>query len=1375
MKTIRFLALGLLLASHGSLHAATPPAGKTQQLTTPDQVPEGLAKSDWASIRAAYEAGQHAFQPIEGGWQARNPGQQWTTKFDRRGFLAQPRDADWQWGLELKSYGFEETQTAIGGTPAVKAEGQRLSYQWDATVQEWWVNDKRGLEHGFTVAKRPSLPASSSQSLSFTLAVRGTLTPKVSPDALGVMFQDAGGATVLNYTGLKVWDADGKILVSHFEPAGQNAVRLLVDDRAARYPITIDPIAQQAYVKPATNLGSAVEQDQFGHSVAVSGDTVVVGAPFEDSSTTGINSTPNESASAAGAAYVFVRSGATWSQQAYLKPAAVGTTQAGDEFGDSVAVSGDTVVVGARYEGSSTMGVNSTPDEAAPKAGAAYVFVRSGTTWSQQAYLKASQVTAQDFFGNSVAVSGDTVVVGAHREDSSTTGINSTPDEGADNAGAAYVFVRNGSMWSEQAYLKPAAFGSTQVNDFFGSSVAVDGDTVVVGALIEDSSTTGINSTPDEGASGAGAAYVFVRSGSLWSQQAYLKPAVVGTTQLGDGFGGSVAVSGDTVVVGAVGEDSTNPGINSPPSEDAIYYGDSAGAAYVFVRSGSTWSEQAFLTPAVIGTTQAGDYFGLSVAVSGDTVFVGALYEDSSTMGINSTPNEGAYAAGAAYAFVRSGATWSQQAYVKPLGTSHGGDSFGISVAVSGDTVVVGANRDASSTTGIDSTPNDLAGTAGAAYVFVRSGSMWSQQAYLKPAAIGTTQAGDNFGWSVAVSGDTVVVGAYGEDSSTTGINSTPDEAASFAGAAYVFVRNGTTWSEQAYIKPAAVGTLQAGDQFGYSVAVAGDTMVVGANREGSSTTGINSTPNESAGFAGAAYVFVRSGTTWSQQAYLKASQVTASDNFGSSVAVSSDTVVVGAIGEDSSTTGINSTPDEGASFAGAAYVFVRSGSAWSQQAYLKPADVGTTQVNDFFGFSVAVSDNTVVVGARNEDSSTTGINSTPDEGAADAGAAYVFVRSGSIWSQQAYLKPAAVGTSQAGDNFGYSVAMSGDTVVVGARYEGSSTTGINSTPDEVASLAGAAYVFVRNVTTWSEQAYLKASQVTASDQFGSSVAVSGGTAVVGAPFEDSSSTGINSTPNEGALSAGAASIFTGLGPLTPDIAVTQAAALADAGSIDFGPVTLGSSAPLTFTITNSGDASLTSLAVTKSGTYATDFIVSGLSGTSIPVGAGTVIFTVTFTPTGTVSATHAAALHIASNDPDAENPFDINLSGTVISSNTDGDGDGLNDLAEFQLSALGFDWQVGQTALVNTYYSSANAAGLYTPAQVQALNVGTPLIQRHPTTGVFTLTLGVEKSTTLLPGSFLPFPMTGVGTSTVINGQGKLEFQFTVPDNAAFFQLKAQ
>jgi hypothetical protein len=711
---LKLPALALL-----ALSTARPAAvsASTYEGGLPRVTPKNLSGFAWSSIRAEYQRHRQAAFPEDGGHRARNYGQRWVTRFDGRGFDVTPDSGGWRWGLELRSYGFPDQQHGVKHAHA-NADVEKLYYQWDSLITEWFVNGSRGLEHGFTVAARPGKSASA---LTLHFAVRGTLTPRISADGRWVSFLDHHGAPALNYAGLKVTDAQGRELTARFtrEPEG---LRLEVEEHSARYPITIDPIAQQAFLKPAA-VGTTQAGDWFGYSVAVSGDTVVVGAPQEDSSSLGINSTPNEAAGASGAAYVFIRSGSVWSQQAYLKPAAVGPGgQTGDHFGWSVAVSADTVVVGAPEEDSATTGINSTPNEGATDSGAAYVFIRSGSVWSQQAYMKPAAVAATgagagDEFGWSVAISGDTVAVGAYDEASSSLGINSGPNLGAPGAGAAYVFARSGGGWSQQAYLKPAAVGTTQANDHFGAAIAVSGDTVVVGAFDEDSSSLGINSTPNEVAGGAGAAYVYFRSAGVWSQQAYLKPAAVGP----------------------------------------------------------------------VG--QAGHFFGASVAVSGDTVVVGANHESSSTLGINTTPNDSASSSGAVYVFTRSAGVWSQQAYVKPsaVGTTQVGDDFGISVALSGDTLVVGADGEDSSTTGINTTPNESAALAGAAYVFTRSAGVWSQQAYLKPAAVGSSQAGDKFGWSVAVDGDTAVVGAYLEDSSSLGVNSSANEGAVDSGAAYVF------------------------------------------------------------------------------------------------------------------------------------------------------------------------------------------------------------------------------------------------------------------------------------------------------------------------------------------------------------------------------------------------------------------------------------------------------------------------------------------------------------------------------------------------------------------------------------------------------------
>jgi hypothetical protein len=1075
-------------------------------------VPEGLSASDWSSIRAAYEAGRHQVRAVDGGHQARSPGQQWLARFDGRGVVVRPDAGEWSWGLELVAFGFAGDERAVAVPRSAQADGQRLTYRFDDALDEWYVNGTGGLEHGYTLHARPA----GDGTLTFLVRVRGDLAPVVQNSGRDVVFQQ-GGETRLAYTGLHVFDADGRTLPARFsvQPHG---LLLSIDERGARYPVTVDPIAQHAYLK-ASNSGAS---DAFGHSAAVSGNTVVIGAPYEDSNAMGVNGNQaDNTASNSGAAYVFVRSGSAWSQQAYLKASNTGVN---DSFGDSVSVSEDTVVVGAHNEDSNATGVNGNQvDNNATNSGAAYVFVRSGSAWSQQAYLKASNAEGPDLFGDSVAVSGNTIVVGADNEASNATGVNGNgANNSATSSGAAYVFVRSGTTWSQQAYLKasnPGAF------DYFGYSVAVSGDTVVVGAAYEDSNATGINGNPlDNSLLGAGAAYVFVRNGSSWSQQAYLKAS---NPDAFDAFGRSVAVSGDTVVVNAYLEDSSASGVNGNQADNSAH---DSGAAYVFVRNGTSWTQQAYLKAS---NTDATDYFGWSVAVSGDTVVVGAVAEDSSARGASVHSDQldnSAFGAGAAYVFVRSGTTWTQLAYLK-ASNSDASDQFGQSVAVSGDTVVVGASQEDSSAfaagPGVTGSQFDNnTPLSGSAYIFdLRSGSFGSlpavaQQVYVKAS---NTDADDEFGRSVAVSGDTVVVGAPFEASDANGVNGDQtDNSTTRAGAAYVFVRNGSSWSQQAYLKASNSNSY---DYFGCSVSVSGDFVVVGAYGEDSNTIGVDGNQfDNSMTRAGAAYVFARYGSTWSQQAYLKASNTNAIDLFGWSVAVSGATIVVGAPLEDSSASSVNGNHlDNSATDAGAAYVFVRNGSSWSQQAYLKASN---SDPLDYFGYSVAMSGDTIVAGAYGEHSNSTGVDGNPfNNSAAAAGAAYVFVRHGVAWSQQAYLKAS---NTDVGDYFGYSVAVSGNTVVVGAHEEDGSATGVDGNAfDNSSAAAGAAYVFVRNGASWSQQAYLKASNTDVGDAFGYSVSVSGDTAVVSAYLEDSSATGVTGNQaDNNAADSGAAYVF---------------------------------------------------------------------------------------------------------------------------------------------------------------------------------------------------------------------------------------------------------
>ena len=470
----------------------------------------------------------------------------------------------------------------------------------------------------------------------------------------------------------------------------------------------------------ASNVG---EGDRFGFSLALSsdGNTLAVGAINEDSAATGIDGNQaDNSAAEAGAVYVFTRSGSQWSQQTYVKTS---NASAGDEFGFSLALSSDsnTLAVGAPLEDSGATGINGhQADNSAAEAGAVYVFTRSGGTWSQQAYVKASNTGGGDRFGSSVALSsdGNTLAVGARNEASATTGVNrDQTDNAAAGAGAVYLFTRSGGTWSQQSYIKPS---NTGASDGFAVSLALsgDGNMLVVGAPFEDSAATGVNGNQtDNSAERAGAVYVFQRSGGTWSQQAYVKAS---NTEANDEFGVHVALSGDgsTLAVGAAGEFSAARGINGNQTDNSAA---GAGAAYVFTRGGGTWSQQAYVKAS---NARGFDEFGISVALSrdGNTLTVGAFGEQGAGVGVNGSQTYSADFpdAGAAYIFTRSGGTWSQQAYVKASNTGPF-DEFGVRVALSADgkTLAVGADLESSAASGINGDQGDnSAAEAGAAYVY---------------------------------------------------------------------------------------------------------------------------------------------------------------------------------------------------------------------------------------------------------------------------------------------------------------------------------------------------------------------------------------------------------------------------------------------------------------------------------------------------------------------------------------------------------------------------------------------------------------------------------------------------------------------------------
>ena len=347
-------------------------------------------------------------------------------------------------------------------------------------------------------------------------------------------------------------------------------------------------------------------------------------------------------------------------------------------------------------------------------------------------------------------------------------------------------------------------------------------------------------------------------------------------------FGDSLAIDGETAVIGAVYND---------------HAGGLSGSAYVFTRSGSTWTQQAILTAS---DAAAGDQFGVSVAVSGDTIVVGANKDD-----------EGGSSSGSAYVFTRSGAAWTQQAKLT-ADDAIMGDQFGRYLDVKGDTAIVGGGR--------------------SVYVFSRSGPTWSQTQTL--AADDET----SFGRSVSLSGDTAVIGTLAGG-----------PAGASSGSAFVFTRSGGTWSQQAKL---TADDSSEGDWFGFAVSLDGDTAVIGAHNDASQ--------------AGSAYVFTRSGSTWTQEAKIVADDVARRDQFGLAVSVAGDVVAVGSPGDD-----------DGGAVSGSVYLFTRSGNVWSQQAKLAAADAAE---GNGLGAALAFDGATLVAGAPFD-----------DDGQDDSGAAYIF------------------------------------------------------------------------------------------------------------------------------------------------------------------------------------------------------------------------------------------------------------------------------------------------------------------------------------------------------------------------------------------------
>ena len=747
----------------------------------------------------------------------------------------------------------------------------------------------------------------------------------------------------------------------------------------------------------------------FGHSIAVDGDTCVVGAI-----------TDTDAGNYAGAVYVFIKVDGEWYQQQKL----IGSdTIASDRFGNAVAVFGDTLIATTVEKSSST--------------GAAYVFTRRAGVWTQQQKLVASDAAANAYFGSDVSIFEYSIVIG-----SAYAAVSGRV------TGAAYVFTVSGGVWTEQQKL---SIVSGDLGMEFGTTVRIEQDTIAVGAPEEDLLSSG------------GAVFIFTRSVGVWTYRTYIGSAVSNNK-----LGSSIDMSGNTLAIAGQNDWSSYIYTGSGDSwslEQTITVGgvqlgfkcaidgdtllmvsDDYSVACIYTRVAATWSQEGYIYDVNIGVDHNISY--LAVALDGTTAYIGMP--------------EGAYPIGCVLISQRSDSIW--QTAWKLNTTTNDYAYLGFSVSLYGDISLTGAPG-----TTVDVNPEylrleDLSAPSSAqnhysvvipggiaTLIIATSGPNGDADLYVKFGAPPTTSVFDYRSWdegsneSIPISTPAagtwyIMIVAYEAYTGLT-LTAVDGETCLTAGAAYFFNRVSDTCTLEQKVTASDVG---AGNYFGSAVSLYGDTAIIGARLQ---TYG---------GGQGSAYIFIDAGSAWTEQQKLTDSAGSNGDYFGYAVAVYGDTVVVGA---------------PGTSGGGAVLVFTRSGGTWSLQQKFSGSN---TVAGSFFGGAVALHEDTLTVGSATQ-------------GVGNPGSAYVFTRSGSVWTEQHELIPSDLA---AGDNFGTSVSVNENYVVVGSPY----------THQLLLTDSGSAYLFNHAGV---EVQKLLASDPAANDFFGYSVAIdTGNLVVVGAYYK---------------------------------------------------------------------------------------------------------------------------------------------------------------------------------------------------------------------------------------------------------------------------------
>jgi hypothetical protein len=607
IASIASLMFGLVACQRASsknrLNSRTDPSSLQELLPNVQKgtmLPVGL-QTAWRFVQQKSEDPLFAFHPLPKQGQApenqilpvvyrgNNLLRGLSGEFSGTGVRLFPHGRQEQAILALKRYGCGENLQPMKYM-SLLVFGNKVEYQLAGKrgqpIQEWYINGPSGLEQGFTLTQSP---CSNGETVVLELELTGNLFISSESNQSGIELIHADGSHALFYDQLKAVDAFGKELNSSIHIRSKTNFQIHVNSKGAQWPLVIDPLLwqEQIRLKGSGNTGFG----SFGRALSISQDSILVGAEDE------------------GAAYVFVRSGNQWLEQAkFLSGSPVPI-----QFGISVAINQDTALVsGIEFENSK-----------------AHIFVRNGSSWQFQSYLVPDSNTPHDYFSNSAAIWGDTAAISANRFGSQSTSV--------------YVFVQKGGQWFRQAVVPTFHPG-----DMFGAQVVLQGDTLAIGA-------------PGAVGNQGGKVYVYVRTDGKWQLQATLKAP---NEEHYDRFGEALSLDGSSLVVGAVGT------------------GDYVGAAYIFERSGNSWMQQAHLLPDFpnkIPETSA--YFGVEVAISKQRVLVG-----SRDCHVDSTFYDGCVSV-----YDRVGSTWTRSAVFTSPKDNHIG-SFGSSLAFDDDRAVIGTS-----------------------------------------------------------------------------------------------------------------------------------------------------------------------------------------------------------------------------------------------------------------------------------------------------------------------------------------------------------------------------------------------------------------------------------------------------------------------------------------------------------------------------------------------------------------------------------------------------------------------------------------------------------------------------------------------------------